>query len=491
MNQTGKKTLVYGILTFFSVASLSLIPNRSVTFLKAAEHPGNVATLQSYPNEVFNGTLNENWDWVGISNSATTNTRTWNSAIRVYNHSSGNGGEFRVVPSSTNGSMLLTEVTISSHATSGGTPTYEMLISQDGSTWTSEQTGTIAKGRDYIYTNLDGFRYFSIKNTATSSNQIHFTTVTFDYKDDDATYDPVESSESNVLSPKGLYIGEEFEVHPTILPSTASQGFTLEAIDPGVEIIGNKIRGVSEGQEVQVKITTVGLTVDNIPLEEVISFDVSQARTTVAEGLTLTPNTGIVYLVENATISDAYNTQYDRQLQIQDALDPSIKILIFQYDINPINSYKYIKGGTISFKAPLGQYNNVNQFVTPEILDYSDAVEVFATNILSGDEENQCITLFLEFKTIVLGFSSDELTKLKLGTLGNIPNARNSYLAWATSLGKDPYQADTVLTRPLATKSNNNVGLLVLISLIGLSSVAGLYFYKSRRQQNHIWISSF
>lgn len=417
---------------------------------------------------------------MGLSNSSSTNTRTWSGAVRIYNHTSGNGGEFRIVPAASNGSKLLTEVTITTHGSSGGTPTYEMLISQDGSTWTSEQTGTIAKGSNYTYTNEGGIRYFSLKNTATSSNQLHFTTVTYSYKDDDTSYDPVESLESNVISPKGIYIGEEFEVLPTILPATASQGFTLEALEPGVEIIGNKIRGTAEGQEVQVKITTVGLTVDGVPLEETISFDVSQATTTVAEALTLTPGTGIVYLVENVTISNAYNTEYDRQLELEDTLDPTSKILVFQYDINPKNSYKYIRGGVISFKAPLGSYNNVNQFVTPEILAYSDAVEVFATSILEGDDYGQCVTRFPEYKEMVLGFTEDELLKLQVGTYGSIPNARNRYLAWAASLNKDPYQADTPYTRPLAHKQDNNVGLLVLISLIGLTVVTGLYFLKKR-----------
>ena len=474
------------LLAPFAVFSLALGVSISLTTpqgiaVHAAEYLNNVATFPTttYADGTSSGSLNADWDWVGVKNEASTITRTWSGAIRMYGHSSGNGGEFRINPSASNTTKILTKVTIQTHSTSGGTPTYAFLTSANGTTWTSVQTGTIVEGSAYTYTNATGFKYFSVKDTGTA--QLHFTTVTFDYKDEETVYSPVQSLATNFTETQ-FAIGQEYAFAPTILPAEANQSFVVSSLSPAIQVTGSTIKAIGVATNVVVTITTVGKNASDQTISQDVTFNTFQATTTVAEALTLTPDGKIVYLVENALVSDGYNTQYDRQIQLVDTVEPTKNILIFKYGINPLNSYRYIAGGTISFKATLGIYSGVNQFTDPIIISYSDDVETFATSILAGDVEGQCETRFAGYKTTVLGFDTIELAKLQNGTDANIVSARDRYIAWAANQNENPYSAEPLSGSNFRNESHNNILMaVVIIGTLGLITILGYYFLKKKK----------
>ena len=141
----------------------------------------------------------------------------------------------------------------------------------------------------------------------------------------------------------------------------------------------------------------------------------------------------------------------------------------------------YIAGGTISFKATLGIYSGVNQFTDPIIISYSDDVETFATSILAGDVEGQCETRFAGYKTTVLGFDTAESAKLQNGTDANIVSARARYIAWAANQNENPYSATPLSGTKLTNNNSRNIVMaVVIIGILGLTTILGYYFRKKK-----------
>lgn len=237
----------------------------------------------------------------------------------------------------------------------------------------------------------------------------------------------------------------------------------------------------------KVLLTTVGKNANDEVVTEELTFNVVQATTTVAEALTL-PVSDIVYLVEDAKVSNGFNTQYDRQIELVDSVDPSKKILVFEYGIQAIESYDYIAGGTITFKAKLSAYLGVNQFVQPEIIDYTDRVEEFASSIMTGDVEGQCVTRFDDYKIDVLAFTEIEMTKLEESSKEIIVNALARYQAWALHMGEKPFEAgklsDNSSQYVNPSDSINSINATLIIGIIGLTTLAGYYFLQRKQKQS-------
>ncbi|MDY0140251.1 MAG: hypothetical protein RBR50_11160 [Candidatus Izemoplasmatales bacterium] len=486
MKNLSKKIKVFAILSLFGFGLFSAINNdRKIMQTNAADYLSNVATFVEgtaagqYADSTASGDLNVDWDWTGIKNSGSTITRTYNNDLRFYYSSTGDGSSVLLSPDSTNTNKVFTRVKfITRDITHVTAITASAGMTQAGMSDVGSIAFTVGETTaTYEYIDLAGFRYFELQNANTTNTQLYIQSIEFDYMD--IVYDPVTSLDSNITSPHTIYVGETLIINPTILPSTANQGFTLSTENAAIEILGSSIKGSSVANGVSVTVTTLGKTTSDLTISEVVTFNVIQATTTVAEALTLTPGTGIVYEVTNAAVSDGYNTAYDRQIQLVDSVDPTKNILIFDYGINPKNSYRYITGGTISFKATLGSYESVNQFTDPIITSYVDNVETFADSILVGDTLDQCITRFPDYKTTVLAFDTVELAKLQLGTDADISNARARYLAWAAALGELPYEAGSSPMQSI-DNTNENLNIVLLIALIGCTGIAGLYF-KSRK----------
>ncbi len=494
MKKTSKTLITLASLTFLGLGALSFSLRENAVGANAADYLNNVATFVEgtsegqYVDSTSSGNLNADWDWTGIKNSSGTITRTYNNDLRFYYASNGEGSSVLISPDSTNTDKVLTRIKFTTRNLTNVTD----ISAKSGVTQAGmADVGSIAfttgsTTATYEYTNTIGFKFFELKNVNTTNTQLYVQSIEFDYKDDATTYDPITSLTSN-FSLTELFIGQEVTIAPTILPGTANQAFTLSSSNPAVTISGSTITAVSEDAFVSVTLTTIGKNALNETLSTNLIFDIVQASTTVAEALTLTPDGKIVYLVENAIVSNGYNTQYDRQIQLVDSSDPTKNILIFQYSINPLNSYRYIAGGTISFKATLGVYNSINQFTNPVILSYSDEVEIFADSILIGDTEGQCITRFADYKTQVLGFDATELAKIQNGTDADIVAASARYEAWAAYLGENAYVAGSAsILVDNQINNENTIPMIIAISILSITTLAGLYFQKSKKKEELI-----
>ncbi|HPW48331.1 MAG TPA: hypothetical protein PLJ97_03225, partial [Candidatus Saccharibacteria bacterium] len=410
----------------------------------------------------------------------------YTNELRVYSvRATGLGNILSFAPTAANTSKVLTKLTFNATETKYAQP-IKIMVGNTSSTMT-EVVGQAFSGTVYTYTNNDGFKYFSLTNAyegGSSNLQIRLSSISFDYRDDITAYDPVASLTTNFTATQ-FAIGEEYTFSPTILPAGANQSFVVSSLSPAIQVTGSKIKVIGVATSVVVTITTVGKNASDQTISQDVTFNTFQATTTVAEALTLTPDGKIVYLVENALVSDGYNTQYDRQIQLVDTVEPTKNILIFKYGINPLNSYRYIAGGTISFKATLGIYSGVNQFTDPIIISYSDDVETFATSILAGDVEGQCETRFAGYKTTVLGFDTAESAKLQNGTDANIVSAKARYEAWAAHLGENPYTDGSSGSLAETTSNNNSLPFAIIVSILGLTVVAGLYLQRSKRKEEN------
>lgn len=424
--------------------------------------------FNSYANEVTSGIIDDNWNWRGIKNDASTDTRTWTQHLRIYSK-----GEFVVEPSTINTDARI----ISIEFDALNSFSYSLFVGSSMNDLESVKTIKPTAGSTEIYEDASGFRYASIRNT---DGTFQIDNLKIKYKEFAVSYDDVVSLDSN-FTKENIKVGESVSISPTISPATASQGFSLSTESDKIQIIGSLIKGVAEASDVSVEIKTVGKNASGNQLTKTITFDVVLQTTTVAEALNL-PVGDTVYLVENAKVSDGYNTTNKNQIQLEDSVDPNKTILLFQYDIQPLDSYNYIAGGTITFKAKIGTYSSKNQFIVPTIVSYTDRVEEFAASINEGDVEGQCLTRFAGYKTLVLSFTDIELDKFELSANAAIVSARARYLAWALHMGEKPFEIGTISQGYTTTPTNNNIAAIVIISVLGLTTLAGYYFFRKKKE---------
>lgn len=431
--------------------------------------------------QVTDDSLDSNWDVV-FSQAGGTAPPTYyanGTAVRMYGSSGGDGSETLIRPSAANSNQVLRKFVLTSASTSY-TPTIKVWAGETAGEMV-EVVGAAWSGTSYTWTGAGNDRYIKLKSVAKATTQYRITTIDLEYETTSTTYDPVTSIDASVHAGYDLKIGESLPLTPTILPATANQGFTVAVSNPdAVTVSGTQIIGVSAATNVVVTVTSQGKDAGGDPVSDQFTINVSQATTTVEEALTLTPNTGIIYQVTNAKVGGTYSTTVNREITLVGSVNPTDTILIFKYGINPDNSYRYIPGGVISFKATLGTYGGKNQFTEPTITAYTDPVEEFATSILTGDTAGQCTTRFAAYKDQFLNdFTQIEKDKLQNGTDANIVNARARYLAWATALGEKPWEAGAT---PVYTMANHDMNLsFIFVVIITVLSLAALTYFRKRR----------
>lgn len=438
----------------------------------AADWTQATQNFNSYSNGVTSGTIDSLWDWVGYKDTATTDTRAWSSEVRIYS-----GGRLLIEPTSTNSDYKI--IAVEFNLTKSFTFDIAVgSVSADSNDLDVVQSYTTSPGTGVkSYSDPNGFRYFSIQNTG---GTLQVDDLVVKYKEFPSNYDDVLSLSSN-FTRESIAVGESVAITPTILPGGANQAFGLSTSSDKVQILGSSIIGLAEGTNVKVLITTVGKTADGVSLTEEITFDVLLATTTVAEALTL-PVGNTVYLIENAKVINGFNTQDDRQIELVDSVDPTKKILVFSYGIQPKESYNYIEGGTITFKAKIGEYKGVNQFIEPQVVSYTDRVEEFAASIMTGDAEGQCETRFADYKELVLTFTEIEMTKLEESQNTVIQSALARYTAWAVHMGAKPFEEGAAGQSIISQNNDNSLTATIIIGVIGLTTLAGYYFLQKKKE---------
>lgn len=438
----------------------------------AADWTQATQNFNSYTNGVTSGTIDSLWDWVGYKDTASTDTRAWSSEVRIYS-----GGRLLIEPTSTNSDYKI--IAVEFNLTKSFTFDIAVgSVSADSNDLDVVQSYTTSPGTGVkSYSDPNGFRYFSIQNTG---GTLQVDDLVVKYKEFPSNYDDVLSLSSN-FTRESIAVGESVAITPTILPGGANQAFGLSTSSDKVQILGSSIIGLAEGTNVKVLITTVGKTADGVSLTEEITFDVLLATTTVAEALTL-PVGNTVYLIENAKVINGFNTQYDRQIELVDSVDPTKKILVFSYGIQPKESYNYIEGGTITFKAKIGEHEGVNQFIEPQVVSYTDRVEEFAASIMTGDAEGQCETRFADYKELVLTFTEIEMTKLEESQNTVIQSALARYTAWAVHMGAKPFEEGAAGQSIISQNNDNSLTATIIIGVIGLTTLAGYYFLQKKKE---------
>lgn len=166
--------------------------------------------------------------------------------------------------------------------------------------------------------------------------------------------------------------------------------------------------------------------------------------------------------------------------------DGTDSIMIYgAYNWVPTNMAHAIIGGRMSVTGNIQNYSGTPEIVVPTVNSYTDDVQDLATSILIGDTEGQCVTRFADYKETVLNFTTDELNKFQTSTFGDIPAARARYLAWAAHLGENPYTVGSSGSLAETTSNNNSLPLAIIVSILGLTVVAGFYLQRSKRKEEN------
>ena len=293
------------------------------------------------------------------------------------------------------------------------------------------------------------------------------------------SFDPITdfTVTTNTLN---LSRGQAVSAGATILPAGANQVVNWVSANTGIATVNASgiITAVAVGSTT-VTGTTLGTNGSGSTLSQVITVNVTQATITITEAKAIAPNNGIIYHASGVITS--INATYDREFTIRDLVNTLDTILVFQYGINPLNSYKYIPTGEITIEATVGVYNTVNQFANVTVLTYTDGAEEFATWILAEDVLGQCSSKWTEAKARVTALNSDELAKLQNGTATNIVAAQARYEAWAAAIGDmTPYSATMSGTQLTQQSPISDVLIVVIFGF----TLLGAYFVMTKRKQN-------
>lgn len=393
------------------------------------------------------------------------------------NSFNGDGNEMLIYPHPYNIDQVIRKFELTTAL--GQTPDIKLFVGETEETLV-EVTPMIAwDGVVFRYTGTTDIRFIKFKNAHIGANnlKVYIKAIDLEYEKGTYDYDPVTSVSATTHDLQTIYVGESLTVTPTILPYTASQDFILEVDMPYyADVSGHKIIGLHPTNSLSVKVTTCGTDSSGVHLTTTFNLKIVQATTTVSTAKGLTPNTDIIYRVENIVVRDGYNTTSSHQILIADSLGSSETMLISHLNINEINSYRYIAGGTLSFKAKIADTGEGNFFTDFSPINYTDEVEVFASEILAGNDVDQCIARFPGFKATVLAFDAIELAKIQNGTSTAITNARTRYLAWAAALGEKPWEEGLVGLHVSDDEKTTNVNLIIIIAITGCFFVALIYF---------------
>ena len=85
----------------------------------------------------------------------------------------------------------------------------------------------------------------------------------------------------------------------------------------------------------------------------------------------------------------------------------------------------------------------------------------------------------------MLGFDTAESAKLQNSTDDNIVAAKARYEAWAAHLGENPYTVGSSGSLAETTSNNNSLPFAIIVSILGLTVVAGFYLQRSKRKEEN------
>ncbi|MGI6714325.1 MAG: hypothetical protein ACOX3K_04725 [Bacilli bacterium] len=481
--KTMKKGLFGALAAGLVVAgSALLLQGREPVGAKALTSVSWLASAQGYANaEVVNEfDIDANWNVLLAQKGGTAAPTYYNSgtALRMYGSNVGDGTELFVQPIPTNADQVLRKFVITSSGTSN-TPAIKVWVGESEDALVETSPAAAWSGTSYTWTGTTNIRFLKLKMVANSTTQIRLKSIDLDYEAGTMVYDPITTLDASALNNETIKVGDRFRVAPTILPATAYKGVTLAVSDPtALAISGMDLIGLKPATGVTVTVTSVAKTSGGVTLEDTFTVDVDYEVVTVAEALIL-PTGSTIYKVIDAKIDPTY-TVTANSITLVDKVQPDKTILIYSIGINPTAVKRYIAEGTISFTATIGTYGGKNQFTNPNITAYTDEVEEFAVDILTGDTAGQCNTRFAAYKVQVLAFSAAELDKIQNGTDANIANARARYLAWAAALGEKPWEAGAVGLYHNLSNDHTNINLIFVISLVVVALTAMVYFRKRK-----------
>lgn len=342
----------------------------------------------------------------------------------------------------------------------------------------------------YTFTEATSFRYFRLENYA--SNEIRIQQITLSITDISPIPWKKVTSLTNSVEHYDIKRGQRLLItKPTIEPSNALYDYFLTTEDPRLTINGPYIIGVDVCENVVVTINTFGRTADGERLTTTFTVSVTDAPLTIdgALGIGYVSIDEKLYKIENVRVQDASLTT--DSLVLHENVEATNTISVIHPNFNPLNTYTYVKGGTMSLFAKVRRDKalNKNFLVEPEVISYTDKAVEFANTIMASDEAGQCVTKYATVRAIVDEMSAEELAKLKCaGTVNdiNFSAVRARYIAWAIHLGEsDPYGDGTPISgAPLNSSSDNVLNTTILsIIFIGFTLAIGLYFVSARRKK--------
>lgn len=128
--------------------------------------------------------------------------------------------------------------------------------------------------------------------------------------------------------------------------------------------------------------------------------------------------------------------------------------------------------------------DNSNDFTVGTPTPMNSALSV-AEKIMAEDTEGQCVTKYSEMKALVLQLEANQLTYFQNGEETLMVNAKARYEAWAANRGDaTPYASGTPGVESITTAIDNKEFVIyaIVIAVMGISTVAGFYFLKKKKE---------
>lgn len=355
------------------------------------------------------------------------------------------------------------------------------------------RTNEFFSGATYTFEEPSKFRYFNLENYA--GNEIRIKQISLTYTDVPpaawVNLTSVTKAKDHYDIKRGVHLLID---KPTIEPSNAFYDYFLTTEDTRLRINGPYVVAEDLCENAVVTINTFGRDAGGERLTTTFTVSVTEAPLTIdgAVGMGYGSIDEKLYRFENVRVQDA--TLDSDNIVLHASATATNKINVMHPGFNPLNTYTYVKGGTMSLFAKVRRNTTTgkNFLVEPEVISYTDKAILFANTIMASDEVGQCVTKYATVRAIINEMTVEELAKLKNAGVVNGINfspVRARYVAWALHLGEsDPYGDGTPISgMPLVPENsntqNNNVLLVILLSF---SVAVFLYFLTSKRKKLYL-----
>lgn len=201
---------------------------------------------------------------------------------------------------------------------------------------------------------------------------------------------------------------------PTIEPSNAFYDYFLTTEDTRLRINGPYVVAEDLCENAVVTINTFGRDAGGERLTTTFTVSVTEAPLTIdgAVGMGYGSIDEKLYRFENVRVQDA--TLDSDNIVLHASATATNKINVMHPGFNPLNTYTYVKGGTMSLFAKVRRNTTTgkNFLVEPEVISYTDKAILFANTIMASDEVGQCVTKYATVRAIINEMTVEELAKL-------------------------------------------------------------------------------